>query len=180
MTKRILTYRFASLGVLLAMFYAWDWMPLRVGLRDAIGWSFRVRGYNPRSFVYEGSPALSVEGKVHFYSPECTYVDLLFMVVPFVWIFGATHRSNIQWLAIATLAIVGTNLVRCWAAVYLDVIGVSRFYAHDLPDYILWWPTVGVVVLLSLWRDLVRPVRSQSGTGACTGCVKRSDDGPRL
>jgi len=154
MTGLVVVYRFVALGALYGLFWVWDWMPLRVFLRDVIGWSVRVSGYNPISFVHEGSPALSVEGCVHYYTAECTYLDLLMMVLPFVWVFGASARSNILRIGIVTLVILGGNLVRCWAAVYLDVQGVSRFYAHDLPDYIIWWPTVAIVVLLALHQDL--------------------------
>ena len=154
MTLRCAAYRVSALVVLLASFYAWDWMSCRVALRDVIAWSIRVSGRSPTAFVYEASPALSVEGKVHYYTAECTYLDLLMIVAPFVWVFGATPRGNIVRVAIATSVVLGGNLVRCWAAVYLDVLGVDRFYAHDLPDYILWWPTVVIVALLALRRDL--------------------------
>ncbi|MGB2986246.1 MAG: hypothetical protein WBE26_10215 [Phycisphaerae bacterium] len=154
MTNRMVLYRFVALAALLGLFDAWDWMPLRVLQRDVIGWSVRVSGYSPTSFVYEGSPAVGVEGKVHFYSAECTYLDLLMIVAPFLWVFGASRRSNILRIGVVALVILGGNLVRCWAAIYLDVLGVDRFYAHDLPDYIIWWPTVVVVALLALRRDL--------------------------
>lgn len=73
MTHRCAAYRISALVVLLALFYSWDWMSLRVAQRDVIGWSLRVSGYNPIFFVHEGSPALSVEGKTHYYLPVCTY-----------------------------------------------------------------------------------------------------------
>lgn len=151
--KPILLVRISVVTLLVGAFYAWDWMPLRVLQRDVTGWSVRVTGYSPVSFVYEGSPALSVEGKVHYYLPACTYLDLLMIVAPFVWVIGASRRSNILRLAIAAVVILGGNLIRIWAAVYFNVRGADWFYAHELPDYIIWWPTVAVVVLLALRRD---------------------------
>lgn len=145
--------RFVALAVLYGLFWAWDWMPIRVLLRDVIGWSIRVSGYAPASFVYYGSPALGVQSKVHHYSQECTYIDLLIIVLPFIWRFGDTLQNNIWRIGIATVVILGLNLVRCWAAVYLDVRGVGRFLAHDLPDYVVWWPTVVIVALLALQHD---------------------------
>ncbi|UCC32399.1 MAG: hypothetical protein JSU86_08980 [Phycisphaerales bacterium] len=151
--RRRVTRRVSVLALLAAMFYALDWMPFRVVQRDVIGWSLRVAGYDTVAFIHEGSPALGAEGKVHHYTAACTYLDLLIIVAPLVWVFGASHRSNILRIAIAALVILGGNLIRTWAAVYLDVLGVERFYAHDLPDYIIWWPTVAVVALLALRRD---------------------------
>jgi len=154
MTRSIVLYRFVALVVLFGLFYALDWMQLRVALRDAIKWSFEQAGYSLEALVHEGSPAIKVDGKIHFYTAECTYLDLVMMVTPFVWVFGATHWSNLLRIAIMVLVILVGNLVRCWTAVYLDVRGVSRFYAHDLPDCLVWWPTVVIVALLALRRDL--------------------------
>lgn len=153
MRVRTVVFRFIALGGLLGLVNAWDWMPIRVLLRDVIGWSVRVSGYNPISFVHEGSPALSVEGKVHYYTVECTYLDLLMVVLPFVWVFTENIRMNILRVGIAALVILGWNLVRCWAAVYLDVRGVNRFYAHDLPVYSSWSIAVVGAVLAAIRRD---------------------------
>lgn len=155
MTNRSAGYRICALVVLLASFYAWDWMPLRVVLRDVIAWSVRVSGYTSTSFVYDGSPALGAEGKVHHYTPECTYLALVMVVAPFLWVFGASRRSNILRLGIAMLVILGCNLVRCWAAVYLDVLGVERFYAHDLPNYAICSGTILIVVIAAIRRDFL-------------------------
>lgn len=175
MTIRCAAYRMLALVVLLTLFYAWDWMPLRVLQRDVVAWSVRVSGFATTSFVYEGSPALGVEGKVHFYTAECTYFDLLMIVAPFLWVFGASRRSNILRIGIAALVILGGNLIRTWASVFFNVRGTDRFYAHDLPDYIIWWPTVAVAVLLALRRDFGKPFASQreqpqaASTGLRTG-----------
>lgn len=177
MNRRIIAKRFVALTALLGLYHAWDWMPLRTMQRDLIGWSLRVSGYTSTSFVYDGSPALGVEDKIHYYSPECTYLDLFLMVVPFVWVLGVKRRNNVLRISIAVLVISGGNLIRCWAAVYLDVVGVERFYAHDLPDYIIWWPTVIIVALLALRRDFGDRFGSQrrhtvaASTGLRTGDV---------
>jgi len=129
-------------------------MPLRTAQRDVIGWSLRVAGYAPEAFVHEGSPALRVAQEVYFYTAECTYLDLLMIVLPFVWVFGASRRRNILRMGIAALVILGGNLIRAWASVYFNVRGTDWFYAHDLPDYIIWWPTAVIIPLLALRRDL--------------------------
>jgi len=147
------TRRISVLGVLVGMFYAWNWMPLRVVLRDVTGWSVRESGYCPISFTYDGSPALGIAGKVHYYTAECTYLDLLLIVAPFVWVFGASRLRNILRLAIAPSVILGGNLIRTWASVYFNVRGTDWFYAHDLPNYILGIGMVAITVLGSIRRD---------------------------
>jgi len=142
------------LAFLLGAFYALDWMPLRVTQRDVIGWSVRAAGYDPVAFVHEGSPAIRVAEEIYFYTAECTYLDLLMIVAPFLWVFGASRRSNILRIAIAVFVILGGNLIRTWASVYFNVRGTDWFYTHDLPDYIIWWPTAVIVPLLALRRDL--------------------------
>ncbi len=154
MTRHVVVYRFIALVALVGLFDAWDWMPFRVAQRDVIGWSVRVSGYNPISSVYEGSPAIRVGDEVYFYTAECTYFDLLMIVAPFVWVFGASRRRNILRIAIVAFVILGGNLIRTWASVYFNVRGTDWFYTHDLPDYIIWWPTAVIVPLLALRRDL--------------------------
>ena len=173
MTKLYAAYRVSALVVLLALFFASDWMPLRVLQRDVIAWSVRVPGYNPISFIHEESPAIRVEGKIHFYTSACTYVGLLVVVVPFVWVFGVSRRRNIMRIAIAALLILSGNLVRCWASVYLDVLGIDRIYAHDLPNVAICCITVAAVVFSSCHHDwhIARSLRSgappvPSGGGA--------------
>ncbi len=154
MTRRIVPYRLIAILVLLGLFEAYDWMPLRVAQRDLIGWSVRVSGYSPISFVHEGSPAVRVGEYSFFYTAECTYLDLLLTVAPLLWVFGASHWRNIRRIAIAALIILIGNVIRTWASVYFHVRGTDWFYTHDLPDYLIWWPTVVVLALLALRRDL--------------------------
>jgi exosortase/archaeosortase family protein len=160
MIRRVISCRLIALLVLLGLFYGYDWMPLRVAQRDLIGCSLRVTGYAPQAFVHEGSPAVRVGEYSFFYTAECTYLHPLLIVVPLLWVFGASRRSNLLRITIAALAILGGNLVRTWGAVYFHIRGTDWFYTHDLPNYLLWWPTAVVVLLLAVRRDscyLARP-----------------------
>lgn len=164
--RRALLLRVCAMGVLLSLFYGLDWMSFRVAQRDAIGWSLRVAGYAPEAFVHEGSPAVRVRDHVFFYTAECTYLDLLMIVTPLLWVFGASLWRNICRIAIAALVILGGNLIRTWASVYFNVRGTDWFYTHDLPDYLIWWPTVVVVALLALRRDFGDRFISSAGSSA--------------
>ena len=151
--KRIALYRLIALGVLLALYDALDWMPLRVAQRDAVQWFLDVTRHTTLICTCEGSPAIHAGEQVYYYTAECTYLDLFLVVAPLIWVFGGSLRGNIVRIGVAAVVIVGANVLRTWASVYFNVRGVDWFYAHDLPDYIIWWPTVVGVALLTLRRD---------------------------
>ncbi len=151
--RPVLLVRACVVGVLLLFYYGLNWMPLRVALRDAIGWLLSVAAYDPVAFMHDGSPAVRVGEEVYFYTPVCTYIHLLMIVAPFVWVVGASRRSNILRIAIAVVVILGGNLVRCWASVYFNLLGTDWFYTHDLPNYTLGIGMVAIAVLGSLRRD---------------------------
>jgi exosortase/archaeosortase family protein len=147
-------YRLTALALLVGAFYMLDWMPLRTTQRDLIAWSLRMADYAPVAFTHDGSPAIRVEKRVYFYTAECTYLDLFLIVAPFLWVFGGYLRGNILRVAVAALVILGGNLIRSWASIYYNVRGTEWFYAHDLPDHMIWWATAAFVVLLAVRRDL--------------------------
>jgi exosortase/archaeosortase family protein len=153
MTGLVVVYRFVALAALYGLFYVWDWMPLRVLLRDVIGWLVRVSRYDAISLVHEESPALRVEGCVHYYTAECTYLAPLLAILPFVWDFETRWKHNILRLIVALLAVLSINFLRCWFAVVLDVQGMSRIWAHDLPNYAVSIILIGVPVLAAARRD---------------------------
>jgi hypothetical protein len=164
--RRALFARALISTLLVGVFYAWNWIPLRVAQRDVIEWSLRRTEYAPAAVLHDGAPAIRVADEYYFFTAECTYLDLVMIVVPFLWVFGASRRSNVLRITIAALAILGGNLVRSWAAVYFNVRGTDWFYTHDLPDYLIWWPTVAIVVVLALRRD--RRYESLGGIGSQT------------
>jgi hypothetical protein len=152
--ERVFLLRIAFLGVAVGLFYALDWTHMRTSQRDLIQHGLQVAGYAPVPFDYNGSPALTVGDRAHFFTAECTYADLFLIVLPFLWVVGARRGSNALRLLAAGLIILGGNLVRSFASVYINVLGVSWFWAHDLPDYLLWWPTFLYVLLQAMRHDL--------------------------
>jgi hypothetical protein len=149
----------------LALYYGFDWAELRTGQRNAVAWSLRMAGCDPVMFIHEGAPAISMRGRIHFYTAACTYLDLFATVSPFLWVFGAGPCRNLLRFGIAALVIFAGNVVRCGAALYLDALGIDMFYAHDLPDYFIWWPTVAIFVLIALRRDCCRTLCESHSPG---------------
>jgi exosortase/archaeosortase family protein len=164
MIRHFLVARISFLAILVTTYYAWDWMPLCVAERNAVSALLRVVGYLPEAFLHDGSPALRLGTESYLYTAECTYIDLLLTLVPFVWLFEGTILANMRRIAIAAIIILVGNLIRSWISVYLNLRGIDWFYAHDLPDYVIWWPTVVVVVVLALRRDFGEPGQSYRGS----------------
>lgn len=151
--RRLAAYRVVIVVLLLGVFYAFDWMPFRIALRDAVAHAVRLSGYTPISFYYRQSPAVSVQGRIHYYSRECTNIALYFVVTPFLYVFGAQLWRSAMRIVIAGVIVLGVNIGRCWVAVYFDVLNVDRFYSHDLIYHVGWWSTALTVVVFAIRRD---------------------------
>lgn len=112
--------------------------------------------------VQTAGTLLTVEGRHFQIDPDCTYVDLILCSLPFLWRVNRRWTTSLGVLAAFAAGVLAANLVRVLYGVYAFSHGVSMFWAHDLPDYILWYPTMGVVALLwlrslrALWPDVGR------------------------
>lgn len=155
-------WRMLSAGILAGLYYALDWEFLQTALRDILHWIFQTMGFAPIVSTFAAVPSLRICQREHAYTAECTYVDLLLMMAPFVWGAKRPLLVNLSRLAILGVIIECVNLLRTWAALYLDLQGVGRFYAHDLPDYVLWWPSLITAVLLAYRADSSRSNSSGS------------------
>jgi exosortase/archaeosortase family protein len=152
--QRFVWARIGLLGITVGLFYCMNWMWLRVMQRDVTVWSLRKTGYIPVMLNSEGSPGIRVGAEMYYYTAQCTYLDLLMIVAPLVWVFGAPCWRNSLRIVVAAVVILVGNLIRSWASVYFNVRGADWFYTHDLPNYMIWCLTVSITVLLALRRDL--------------------------
>ncbi len=110
---------------------------------------------------------LTIEGQRFQIDPDCTYVDLILCGLPLLWRVHRRWSANLAVLAGFVGAVVVVNLARVLYGVYALAHGVSLFWAHDLVDYVLWYPTLGVIAWLwaqslkTLWSE---PNESVSGS----------------
>lgn len=147
------SYRLVALAILLGIFYSLDWMPMRNVQRNVVAWSLGLTGHHTEPCCHDGSPALRINDRLYFYTPQCTYIDLLTFVIPFLWRQGASHRNNLIRIVFAALVIIGGNLVRTWASVHFNVRGADWFWTHHLPHYVIWSFTVTVAGIVAARRD---------------------------
>lgn len=150
---KITACRLAALGLAVAVFYGVSWLPYRVALRDGVGWVMRRAGLATSTAVFEGSPALIAGGKQFYFTPDCTYVDLWLILIPFLWRLDWSWRRNAGCILGFGLLVGAVNFLRVCVSTYFYARGHSWFMAHDLEDYILYYPTLAGLVLAALRRD---------------------------
>jgi hypothetical protein len=158
---RAIACRFAAALTLIGIFYALDWTIVRVALRNTLCRCLEASGYAPERFSYGGSPAIRVGTFAYHYTADCTYLDLLLVIAPFLWIRDASLVRNVRRILLAALLILGGNVFRNYAVICFTVRGIDWRCAHDIPDYAIWWPTVVIVGWFSLRRDLYGPGSSR-------------------
>jgi len=151
--KRLILWRFVGLAVGVGVFYAVSWMPLRIELRDFLAFLLRSGGSAVMLATVDGSPVLRFPHGQIYLSPDCTYMDLVLILLPFLWRPGKALRLNLSCLVAFAVAVQLVNLARVSFCVWFMARGYPWFYIHELPDYLLYYPTVLVVFVWCLRRD---------------------------
>jgi len=142
--------RMAASAVGYAVFRLLDWGWLQFLVRDAVaallaGWGDGVR--------LEGPDLLYLGERAHRISADCTYAELCLVVLPFLWFAGASTLRNVGRIAAVVLGIQLLNVARVTAAIHLGAAGVGKLWAHDLPDYLFYWPVLLACVVLGVLRS---------------------------
>ncbi len=127
--------------------------------------------------VQTGLHTLTVNGRPFAISPDCTYVDLILCGLPLLWRVNRRWTANLSVLAAYAVAVALVNLARVLYGVHAFSHGVSLFWSHDLPDYVLWYPALGVLALLWLRSLGPRGCRRES---ARTGKSEVKDQRPEV
>ena len=148
-----LLVRLAALAVLLPLYYAFDWMALRLAVRDALAAILPLLGHP--AFPVGSGPAAGILLSQGFFevTANCTYADLMLTLAPFVWRFHRSAGANAAALALLVPAVFVFNLARLVLAVELHARGLSWDRAHHLPDLGLHMTVIAVAVLLALRAD---------------------------
>src|SRR5262249_11954849 len=124
-----LLWRLASLCVLMIAYYALDWRVVRIGQRSACAAALKCAGYESKVVAripadapfedgnaYErlmdriahkddGTVALLVNGLLLSITPDCTYLDLVLIIAPFLWRPRLRWRSNFVRLGVMSAAV---------------------------------------------------------------------------
>lgn len=127
--------------------------PICIAQRDALVALLSYTEVGVVASTHDGFPALAAGGRVFFYTPECTYVGLLLILSPFLWVFGIKWRKNAARIVGVGAVVISVNLIRCWAAVHGTARGADWFYAHDIPNYVIWLVAIPLAVIAAIRRD---------------------------
>ncbi len=148
-------WRLAAVGLLVTFYYAWDWTPPRVWLADVAGTVLESLGHDTAT-GWEGTDlVLSADEEYYSITRDCTYADLILILIPLCWRTRRRFRLNLLRSGVIAVAVSACNLTRVVAAIHFNVSGVSWFAAHELPDLLFYYPLVGIAALLALrcdWR----------------------------
>lgn len=140
--------RIAALAGCIVVYYAADWTMLCAVNRAVI---LRIVGtWHP---VKAGPPRVISGKETHYVIvPECTYVDLLLITLPFV----VGGRSAVRCVLVAaawSACVLAAGILRTGAAILLAERDVGWFVAHDISDYVLYWPTFGATLVSRVYAE---------------------------
>lgn len=148
-----LLVRLAALAVLLPLYYAFDWMPLRLAVREVLAVILPLLGHP--AIPLGSGPGVGILLAQGFFevTANCTYADLMLTLAPFTWRFHRSPGANAAALALLVPGVFAFNLVRLVLTVDLHGRGLSWDRAHHLPDVGLHMAAIAIAVLLALRGD---------------------------
>jgi exosortase/archaeosortase len=112
-----------------------QWILPREALANTVAVLLTLDGHD----VAKDGLSIVVEGIRIRITAECTYLDLLLCVLPFTYRQEGIIRFQIKAILIASTVWL-LNTVRVYAAIACYLEGISWYWAHDVVDYILWYP----------------------------------------
>ncbi len=160
-----LLLRLAVLGLLVAVYYALDWVALRLGLRHAVVAALALLGHHSVPLEDASGLDIAVAGAGRFaVTANCTYADLVLITAPFCWRFRRSLATNLGRLAALTAAVLSLNVVRVVLALHFFHRGATWYLAHDVPDLAIHYTAMIVLVLLALRSDRIETSDTAAGS----------------
>jgi hypothetical protein len=147
--------RLAAMLVLLGLYRAWHWMPLRLIVRDVAAAGLAWGGWPVRATSLAGEPVLVSQdtGELFAITANCTYADLVLVLAAFLWRFGRPAAENALRLLLSAAVVLAANVARVIASVALVDAGSPRVLAHDAPDALLHVAAIAGAVVLAVLAD---------------------------
>lgn len=149
----LLLIRLAALGALLPLYYAFEWMPLRLAVRDALAAILQLLGHPAIPLGSGLDVRILLRQELFEVTANCTYADLMLMLAPLIWRPRRSLTANAAVLALLVPGVFAFNLARLVLAVELHGRGLSWDQAHHLPDAGLHVAVLAGALLLALRSD---------------------------
>lgn len=145
--------RLVALALVVVLSRSLDWIPLREGLGHlasamltTMGHVSEVRSSSDEVLILSGSQSYRI-------TETCSYVDLLLMLTILSWRDRRPFLWNIQVAGALSVLVTGLNAARIALLAHWASAGTSWYWAHDLPDSVLYWSVFGLSALGWLRRD---------------------------
>lgn len=149
------------MALLVGVWCVFDHLPLRPGQqleRDVVAGILGAAGYKTALIDADAAPTVVVNGHPYRFTAECTYIDLVLLLLVFLWDGGlGTVANGFRCIIVASL-VLSVNLIRVTLALCLNIAGVSWFLSHDVPDMIIFYPTVCAFFIWRLRCDRCKAV----------------------
>lgn len=136
-----------ALGVAILLSRTLDWMPLREGLAHlastflgAVGYVVRVQSSPDEVILSNGFQRYQVTEK-------CSYVDLILMLGILAWRDRSPFLSNLRVVGALSALVTLLNAIRIALLAHWVAAGATWYWAHDLPDSVLYWSAFGIGAL---------------------------------
>lgn len=155
--KERLILRLLVVTVLVSIYFIIDWTVLRSVLRSTVILILGLLGLTAAPINVGDELFLRMNSGAAFaVTANCTYMDLLLMMVPFWWRFQRSLGANAMRLLILTTILLALNIIRVALALFLFGRGLPWEVVHDVPDVAL--HCIGVAV--SVWLSFENRVTS--------------------
>jgi exosortase/archaeosortase family protein len=139
--NNILRLGIVTMGIF--SFYAIEWIPLRTFWAWLISVSMNFLGIkliSENDFIFVANNVVQV-------SARCTYLDLFLIGVPFVWV-QKGYKKNIIAVILFAFVVFVVNYLRLCLTIILFYKGLSRFWSHDILDYII---LCIILIMIVVW-----------------------------
>jgi exosortase/archaeosortase family protein len=140
--------------VLIIVYFGLDWTPIQVFVRDAVTKLLNLLGHHTHSFDGVDGPYVLLDFKNSFrVTAHCTYIDLVLILAAFCWRFNTSLPVNVSRLLLMATVIMALNIVRIALSIHWHHTGISWFFAHNVPHWIIQLSMVISAVLIALKTD---------------------------
>jgi exosortase/archaeosortase family protein len=152
--NRRLFIRLLITVLLVIVYFGLDWTLIQVFVRDAVTRLLGLLGHKTLSFDAVDGPYILVGFKNTFsITAHCTYIDFVLILAAFCWRFNTSLVVNLSRLLLMATVIMALNIIRIVLAIHFHQTGVSWFFAHNVPHWIIQLSMVIPAVLIALKTD---------------------------
>lgn len=141
-----------SLTLYWVLYQSFDWLHLRKFTLDAavllLHAAFPISTLVPD----DHDLTLSFDDARFSFTPDCTYVDVILILIPWTLVHSDTTLRRALRLLLLLSSVLLANQARIFLSLSLYRCGLPWLYCHDIPDRILYYGTISLIIAHALLR----------------------------